>query len=81
MDIFKLRSTNGRRLMVEFRCQRCGKTVLRTFDECMENSSEYFRGLYDFAPPSGWRDGGFYYPTFCPECAAAYDEFMKGEKK
>lgn len=80
MDIFNLRETHGRRLMVEFKCYRCGTRVLRSFDECLEESSECFRALYDCRPPSGWRNGGFYYPMFCPDCAAAYDEFMKGKK-
>lgn len=76
-----LKETHGRRLLVEFKCYRCGTRVVRSFDECLSEVAESgFRDLHDMRPPSGWRDGGFYYPTFCPDCAAAYDEFMKGKK-
>lgn len=70
--------THGRKLMVEFKCFRCKKTAIRTLEECMNESTECYRDLYDLTPPKEWRDGGFYYPLFCPECAKAYDEFMKG---
>lgn len=71
--------THGRKLMVEFKCQRCGKTEIRPLEDCMEEvRTSGFRALYDLNPPKGWRNGGFYYPLFCPECEKAYDLFMKG---
>ena len=76
MEITKFES-HGRRLMVEFTCHRCKKTAIRRLNDCMKEV-EYFRELYDLRPPKDWKDGGFYYPTFCPECAKAYDLFMKG---
>lgn len=68
--------THGRKLMVEFKCDRCGKTALRPLDECMNESAEYYQDLYDLRPPTEWKDGGFYYPLFCPDCKQAYEEFM-----
>lgn len=75
IDIYE---THGRRLMVEFKCRRCGITAIRPLEDCMKEQTECYRSLYDLRPPKGWQDGGFYYPTFCPECAKAYDLFMKG---
>lgn len=68
--------SHGRKLMVEFKCRRCGKTELRTLEECMKEVTEYFQGLYNLNPPAGWDNGGFYYPLFCPDCKKAYENFM-----
>ena len=69
--------THGRRLLVEFKCYRCKTTTIRPLEECMEEQKECYRDLYDLKPPKEWKDGGFYYPLFCPECAEAYDLFIK----
>lgn len=71
--------THGRKLIVEFRCYRCGKTAIRPLNDCMGEATDCYRNLYDLNPPKEWRNGGFYYPLFCPECAKAYDQFMKGD--
>ena len=47
-------------------------------EECIKEQDVYYRDLYDLRPPKEWEDGGFYYPLFCPECAKAYELFMKG---
>ena len=67
----------GRRIMVEFTCRRCRKTEYRPLKDCLP--ADCFRNLYDLQAPKEWRDGGFYHPTFCPECAEKYDQFMKGD--
>lgn len=77
MDI-NLKATHGRRLMVEFKCYRCQTTALRDFDVCLRESSESYQGMYDLQPPKDWENGGFYHPTFCPDCAKAYERFMGG---
>lgn len=71
---------HGRKLLVEFKCFRCKKTVVRPLGECMEESKECYRGLYDLRPPKTWEDGGFYYPMFCPECAEKHKRFMNNEE-
>ena len=68
--------TSGRRLMVEFKCYRCKKTALRPLEECMNEISDYYMDLHDLKPPKDWENGGFYYPTFCPDCKKAYEDFM-----
>ena len=70
----------GRKLLVEFKCQRCKKTATRPLEECISECKECYRGLYDLRPPKEWQDGGFYYPLFCPDCAKAHEQFMRGEK-
>jgi len=66
----------GRTLSVEFKCYRCRKTAVRRLEDCFP--SDYaMHNLSDLVPPKGWRNGGFYYPTFCPDCAEKYDKFMK----
>ncbi len=72
--------THGRKLLVEFNCRRCKATALRRLEDCMSETKECYRDLYDLKPPKEWQDGGFYYPLFCPKCAKEYDLFMKGEK-
>lgn len=70
---------HGRRLMVEFKCYRCKTTTIRPFEECLEELKECgFNYLSDLHPPTGWKDGGFHCPMFCPECKKAYERFMKG---
>ena len=68
--------THGRKLLVEFKCRRCEKTDIRSLEECVRETPDYFRDLYDLKPPKGWENGGFYYPLFCPECKKAYQDFM-----
>ena len=70
---------HGRTLMVRFMCWRCKKTVARPLKDCLPTEGP-MRNLYDLTPPKDWRNGGFYYPTFCPECAEKYDHFMRGEE-
>lgn len=77
MTTFKY-ETHGRKLLVEFKCYRCKKTEIRPFEECVNEAKECFRDLYDLKPPKEWKDGGFYYPMFCPACNKAYEDFMKG---
>ena len=69
----------GRKVMVECMCYRCKKKDLRPYYDSMPNDFPV-RNLSDLEPPNGWRNGGFYYPTFCPDCADKYDRFMKGEE-
>lgn len=78
MEITKFEG-HGRLLTVRFSCWRCGKTALRPLQDCLPSDCPV-RGLYDLKPPADWRDGGFYYPTFCPDCAEKYDRFMKCEE-
>jgi hypothetical protein len=73
--------THGRKLLVEFKCYRCKTTTTRPLEDCInENKENYNKNLYDLRPPKEWEDGGFYYPLFCPECAKAYELFMKGSE-
>lgn len=77
MDIVRYES-HGRKLLVEFKCYRCKAESTRSLEQCMEEQTDGYRDLYDLRPPDGWKDGGFYYPLFCPKCAEAYELFMKG---
>lgn len=77
MIIDKL-ETHGRKLLVEFTCYRCKAVAIRPLQTCLEESKECYRGLYDLNPPREWENGGFYYPLFCPDCAADYKKFMGG---
>lgn len=70
----------GRTLTVEFMCARCKVTASRPLRDSLPHN-EPVRNLSDLIPPNGWRNGGFYYPTFCPECAEKYDRFMSGGMK
>lgn len=72
-------SDHGRTIMVEFACARCKTRASLPLKMCLP-SGEPVRNLSDLNTPKGWRNGGFYYPTFCPECAQKYDEFMSGGK-
>ena len=71
--------THGRKLLVEFKCYRCETTVIRPLEECMKEASNYYRDLYDFKPPNGWKDGGFSSHMLCPKCAKAYEDFMNNK--
>ena len=69
---------HGRTLAVIFTCNRCGCEIVRALEDCLPKDGPP-TGLHDLKPPSRWRNGGFYYPTFCPDCAEKYDRFMKGD--
>lgn len=79
MTINKYES-NGRKLLVEFRCFRCKKTDTRPLAVCVEEAEDHYRDLYNLRPPTEWEDGGFHYPLFCPDCKKAYKEFMNNER-
>ena len=70
---------HGRTIMVEFMCWRCKERAMRPLKDCLPKDGPAM-GMSDLKPPPGWRDGGFYYPTFCPDCAKKYDEFMNGKE-
>lgn len=71
---------HGRTIMVEFKCWRCNTLVCRPLKDALPSDGPMMN-LSDLRPPAEWRNGGFYYPTFCPDCAKKYDEFMKGDKE
>ena len=68
----------GRKLMVKFTCRRCKVEAYRPLYDCLPSDGPV-RDLYDLKAPKEWEDGGFYYPTLCPECAKKYKRFMEGE--
>ena len=70
---------HGRTIMVDFKCWRCKKIAARPLKDCLPTDGPA-RFMSDLRPPKEWRNGGFYYPTFCPECAEKYDKFMSGEE-
>lgn len=68
--------THGRKLLVEFKCRRCETTAIRPLEECVKECVDGYRDLYDLRPPEEWKNGGFYYPMFCPKCKEKYEKFM-----
>lgn len=70
---------HGRTMMVRFRCWRCKEVEYKQLKDCLPRDCPV-RFMSDLKAPADWRDGGFYYPTFCPKCADKYDRFMKGEE-
>ena len=69
----------GRKILVEFSCRRCNTKAYKPLFDCLPKDCPV-RNLSDLKAPEEWKDGGFYYPTFCPECAEKYEKFMNGEK-
>lgn len=69
---------HGRKIVVEFTCRRCKTKVYKPLVDCLPSDCAV-RGLYDLKAPKEWKDGGFYHPTLCPECAEKYEKFMNGE--
>ena len=69
---------HGRRVLIEFMCYRCKTKATRPLKDCRPSDGPPMN-MSDYKPPADWRNGGFHYPTFCPDCAKKYDEFMKGE--
>ena len=70
---------HGRKIMVEFLCYRCKKKAIKPLKDCLPSDCPV-RFMSDLKAPAEWRDGGFYYPTFCRDCAEKYDQFMRGEE-
>ena len=67
-----------RKLMVKFTCRRCRAEAYKPLYDCLPSDCPV-RFLSDLKAPKEWQDGGFYYPTFCPDCAKKYERFMNGE--
>lgn len=66
----------GRTLMVQFTCSRCGATAIIPYEEQAESTEG---NLQCFEPPKGWIEpSSRYVDLLCPECAAAFAAFMKG---
>lgn len=67
-------SVRGRRLLVEFRCGRCGRTHVEPYSVQAESTEG---NLQSFKPPSGWRNDSFDTPMLCETCHKLFREFMK----
>lgn len=65
---------HGRRLMVEFKCGRCGNTV-------NVPAANFNGGCIDpiekCAPPEGWMEHSDATPLMCDECAREFERFMR----
>lgn len=70
---------HGRKVIIQFSCYRCRKIAYRPLRDCLPSDCPV-RFMSDLKAPKEWRDGGFYYPTFCPECTDKYDKFMRCEE-
>lgn len=57
------RKHQGRTLMLQFECGRCGKKHIEPFES--------------YKVPEGWREHERNMPLLCPECHKAFNEFMK----
>ena len=68
---------NGRRLMIEFTCGRCGKKHIEPF-ALQYNKTE--GNLQSYSPPKGWKDDSLYCPMLCAECNKQYEAFLNGSE-
>lgn len=67
----------GRRLLIEFRCGRCGKTHIEPYSVQAERAEG---NLQSFLPPEGWLNDGLYVPMLCEHCHIAFKGFLSNHK-
>lgn len=68
----------GRRLMVQFECRRCGCAEVRPYSEVM--TGEHYGYLRNSELPKGWQKVD-YCTLLCPKCYDEYAEFMNIKKQ
>ena len=74
MPQFNDYEADGRRLMVEFTCKRCGDKALRPLKD-QDTDKEAYGFLHRIKPPKGWQEL-LHGPLLCRECMEAYKRFM-----
>lgn len=79
MPNFNKYEDDGRRLMVEFTCQRCGlkKSVPL---EAVDKDPESYGHLHSLKL-KGWENLHIHGPLLCPGCLQAYVGFMRNAKE
>lgn len=70
MPQFQHYEQDGRRLMVEFECRRCGGVRIEPLEPLDDESYGY---LHNLKRPEGWKD---IYGLFCPTCVAEFKAFL-----
>lgn len=73
-------SQDGKTLMIQHECFRCGKTYLETLETAIKRSSDTYHIPSQIASPPNWEKVG-YSTIMCPECMAEYKEFMQAGAK
>lgn len=69
-------SDNGRELAIKFTCRRCRKETYLLYEQAMKCEKDGY--IRNSKLPEGWKNIGFMHGVMCEECAAKFDEFMKG---
>lgn len=67
----------GRRLLIEFRCGRCGKTHIEPYSVQAAHAEG---NLQCFQPPEGWLNDGLHNPMLCESCHRQFKAFMSNER-
>ena len=66
----------GRRLLVEFKCQRCGKIHLQPLKEAAHYSGDHYEYLHNLRVPKGWDDHIYTGYLICDTCLEKFKSFM-----
>ncbi len=75
MPQFNEYERDGRRLMVEFKCRRCGGVRIEPL-ESVETEDGYGY-LYNLKKPEGWNE---IYGLFCPTCTKEFKDFINARR-
>lgn len=73
---FNKLSDNGRTIMLQFKCERCGAIKTETMKAVLARSPDDYGYLHNLKQPDGWSDN-FYGWLLCPDCTQKLKEFMK----
>lgn len=66
---------DGRRLMVEFECSRCGGVRIEPLEPLV--GDEGYGYLHNLKRPEGWKE---IWGLFCPTCVSEFAAFMRQGK-
>lgn len=70
--------SDGRRLIIEFTCQRCGIIEYGDYIDCTNYSPS--SNMRCSPVPEGWTDAVPGKPLLCKECSEQYNKFMRNER-
>ena len=68
-----LQRNDGRTILIEFKCARCGKTHVEPLSVQYEKAEG---NIQCFKPPTGWTDAASYKPMLCDSCTEDYKWFL-----
>ena len=70
----------GRKILIEFKCTRCGHTEIEDMDKCEKRTGDRGTNINQLRLPEGWYEPCLSQFALCPSCHLEYDRFLRNER-